>query len=1042
MTKQFFAKLAALAMLALAGLTGYAQNRAISGSVVDESGAPVVGAAVVIVGNTSIGAVTDANGAFRLNVPAGANINVSCIGYADQTVAVGNQSTFRFVLVEDTEFIDETVVIGYGVQRKSDLTGAVASVREADLMDRSTTDAAAALQGKAAGVQIFNASGAPGEGASIRVRGISSNGSAGLGPLLIVDGLKVDNIQYLDPSMIESIEVLKDAASAAIYGAQAGNGVVLITTKSGSNSRDGNIFYNFKLTRSVLGKKAEVMNGEQYLDWNTKAGNFTRESAIADGWWDGKTETDWADVLFGPSYSPTHTFGAQGGNDRGHYFVSLTFVDQDGMVRGNKDYYKRLTAQVNADYKIKSWFTVGTNTSIERYQRGSVSEHSEYSNGDNGTSLLGALIIDPLTPVFYTSMDQMAYDLRAAAEGTKRPSETTYYKVYKNEDGYYYATSRFQEGDGGNPLVFRDRANNKSEGWNIRGTLFANLTPFKGFVFTSRLGYRIAQGYSSNFVEPYFLNPKLYADNYKVTASSSQNYYYQWENFANYNVVLGGKHSLGAMAGMSYTFSDSRGVNAGLEGKDPLKGYAENFRYLTQDNGSGTKTIGGGTPSQSTQISYFGRLMYTYDNRYSIQTNFRADAFDSSKLSAKNRWGYFPSVSAGWTISNERFIKDNISTDALSFLKFRASWGQNGNIAVLSGYPYSTTIDYNSSQYQWDIADDSISNGSKPSGLANPDLKWETSEQIDLGLDARFLNNRLSVGIDWYDKKTRDLLMNVNPVYEVGIASTTINAGSILNRGWEFELGWQDTIGDFHYSINGNFSTLKNLVTYMNKSGGERISGANFSNLKMKTTFEEGYPVWYLRGFEYAGITSDGKPQYYDKDGKLVDSVTDDDMKYLGSGLPKFNYGLTFRADWKNIDFTIFGTGAGGNVIMPCIYRTEHPKINSLSYFYVNAGKTTPNIADIYDSVEFWSSSANLFKGDYFKIKQIQLGYTLPRKIAQKVMINSLRVYVSLDDYFTFTKYPGFDPETASTGSYNGMGLDKGSYPNARKLLLGVNISF
>jgi hypothetical protein len=399
-------------------------------------------------------------------------------------------------------------------------------------------------------------------------------------------------------------------------------------------------------------------------------------------------------------------------------------------------------------------------------------------------------------------------------------------------------------------------------------------------------------------------------------------------------------------------------------------------------------------------------------------------------------------VSAGWTISNERFIKDNISTDALSFLKFRASWGQNGNIAVLSGYPYSTTIDYNSSQFQWDIEDPSISNGSKPSGLANPDLKWETSEQIDLGLDARFLNNRLSVGIDWYDKKTRDLLMNVNPVYEVGIASTTINAGSILNRGWDFELAWQDTIGDFHYSINGNFSTLKNLVTYMNKSGGERISGANFSNLKMKTTFEEGYPVWYLRGFEYAGITSDGKPQYYDKDGKLVDSVTDDDMKYLGSGLPKFNYGLTFRADWKNIDFTIFGTGAGGNVIMPCIYRTEHPKINSLSYFYVNAGKTTPNIADIYDSVEFWSSSANLFKGDYFKIKQIQLGYTLPRKIAQKVMINSLRVYVSLDDYFTFTKYPGFDPETASTGSYNGMGLDKGSYPNARKLLLGVNISF
>ena len=1044
MTNKVFKKVAAVVLtsvMCLMGTLAYGQNRPISGTVVDGSGLPVIGATVMVVGNSTIGTVTNADGAFSLNVPAGSTISVSCIGYGTQTVPVGQQSVFNFILEEDNEFLEETVVIGYGVQRKSDLTGSVASVRSAELQDRSTSDAAAALQGKAAGVQIFNASGAPGEGASIRVRGISSNGSAGLGPLLIVDGLKVDNIQYLDPSMIESMEVLKDAASAAIYGAQAGNGVVLITTKSGSKSKDGSVFYNYKLTRSVLGKKAEVMNADQYLDWNTQAGQFTRESAIADGWWDGKTVTDWADVLFGPSFSHSHTFGAQGGNDRGNYFVSLTYVDQDGMVRGDKDFYKRLTAQVNADYKIKSWFTVGTNTSIERYRRGAVSEHSEYSNGDNGTSLLGALIIDPLTPVYYTSMDQMAYDLRAAAEGIKRPSETTTYKVYKNEDGYYYATSRFQEGDGGNPLVFRDRANSSSEGWNIRGTLFANITPFKGLVYTSRLGYRIAQSYSSNFVEPYFLNPKLYADNYKISASSSQNYYYQWENFANYNTRIG-KHDLGAMAGMSYTFSDSRGTNVGLEGSDPLKGYAENFRYITQDNGSGTKTIGGGTPSQSTQISYFGRLMYTYDNRYSIQTNFRADAFDSSKLSAQNRWGYFPSVSVGWTVSNERFIKENVSPDVLSFLKLRASWGQNGNIAVLSGYPYSTTINYNGNQYQWDIADNSISNGSSPSGLANPDLKWETSEQIDLGLDARFLNNRLTLGVDWYDKRTRDLLMGVNPVYEVGIASTTINAGSIMNRGLEFELGWQDTIGDFHYSINANFSTLKNLVTYMNKSGGERLSGANFSNLKMKTTFEEGYPVWYLRGFEYAGITSDGKAQYYDKDGNLVDSVVDDDMKFLGSGIPTFNYGITFRADWKSFDLTVFGSGAGGNMIMPCIYRTEHPKINSLSYFYVNAGKTTPKIANIYDDVNFWSSSANLFKGDYFKIQQIQLGYTLPRSIAQKVMLSDLRVYVSLDDYFTFTKYPGFDPETASTGSYNGMGLDKGSYPNARKLLLGVNISF
>ena len=1022
---------AVILAILLMGFTAFAQNRPLSGKVVDQNGEPVVGASIMVVGNSTLGTVTDVDGNFAFNVPAQASVTVSCIGYTSQTVAVAGRPVINFTLEEDTEFLEETVVIGYGVQKKSDLTGSVASVRSAELSDRSTSDAAAALQGKAAGVQIFNASGAPGKGASIRVRGISSNGSQGLGPLLIVDGLQVDNIQYLDPSMIESMEVLKDAASAAIYGAQAGNGVVLITTKTGSKGNDGTVFYNYKLTRNALGKYPKVMNAEQYVDWNVRGGSFKREDIIADGRWDGKTDTNWSDVLFAPSFSHSHTIGAQGANDRGSYFMSLTYVNQDGMVRGNKDYYKRLTAQINADYKVKSWFTVGTNTSIERYASQSVGEQSEY----NGSALLGCLVNDPLTPEYYTSWDQIPAGMQAAINGGVQ-------KVYQNEDGYYYATSKFQEGDGGNPLIFRDRAQSKSEGWNIRGTLFANFTPIKGLVFTSRLGYRIAQSYSSNYEEPYFVNAKIQSSTYNITANSSQNYYYQWENFANYNAVFAQKHALTAMVGMSYTYSDSRGVNAGLSGTDPLKGYAENFRYITQDNGSGTKTIGGGTPSQSTQISYFGRLMYTYDNRYSIQTNFRADAFDSSKLSKKNRWGYFPSVSLGWTISNEPFFKNNITNDAISFLKLRASWGQNGNIAVLNNYPYSTTIDYNSAQYQWSVTDPAISNGSKPSGLANPDLKWETSEQLDLGLDARFLNNRLTFGMDWYNKDTKDLLMSVNPVYEVGIASTTINAGSINNRGLEFELGWQDTVGDFHYSVNANFSTNKNMVTYMNKSGGERITGANFADYKLMTCFEEGYPVWYLRGFEYAGLSNNGNAQYYDKDGNLTESITDDDLKYLGSGIPTFNYGITLRADWKNFDLTIFGTGAGGNVIMPGVYRTQHPLINSLTYFYEQAGKTIPDVEKIRTNVQFWSSSANLFKGDYFKIKQIQFGYTLPRNLAQKVMISNLRLFVSLDDFFVFTNYPGFDPEVASTGAYNGIGIDKGSYPNSKKLLLGVNISF
>ena len=783
MTKQFFAKLAALAMLALAGLTGYAQNRAIRGTVVDATGAPVVGAAIVVVGNTSIGAVTGADGSYRLNVPAGASVEVSCIGYASQVTEVGNKTVIDFLLKEDTEFLDETVVIGYGVQRKSDLTGSVASVRSEELMDRSTSDAAAALQGKAAGVQVFNDTGAPGEGASIRVRGISSNSGSGLGPLLIVDGLKVDNIQYLDPSMIESMEVLKDAASAAIYGAQAGNGVVLITTKSGSKSKDGRIFYNYKLTLSAAGspraghERAAVHRLEQ------QAGNLRYPGgAHPDGWWDGVTDTNWADVLYGTGFTHSHTIGAQGGNDRGSYFVSLNYLDEDGMARGNKDYYKRLTAQVNADYKIKSWFTVGTNTSIERYQSSRRSASTPSMPAVIAVPPCSAPSSSTRSPRSISSPGRDAYDSAAHEErpssGRSRPCT---YNVYQNEDGYWYAISKILEGDGINPLIYRDRNQKKEEGWQIRGTMFANITPFKGFVFTSRLGYRIKQKYDSNYEEPYYVNAKLYADNYSISASSSQSYYYQWENFANYNVNLG-KHAIGAMAGMSYTFSDSRGVTAGLTGEDPLKGYAENFRYLTQDNGSGTKSISGGTPSNSSQISYFGRLIWSYDNRYSLQANFRADAFDSSKLSANNRWGYFPSVSAGWTVSNEPFFKNNISRDFISFLKFRGSWGINGNIAVLSGYPYSTSISYNSQSYQFG-EDNTLSLGSKPDGLANPNLTWETSVQTDLGLDARFFNNRLTFGFDWYKKDTKDLLVDISPVAEVGISSTYVNAGAVNNHG-------------------------------------------------------------------------------------------------------------------------------------------------------------------------------------------------------------------------------------------------------------------
>jgi TonB-linked SusC/RagA family outer membrane protein len=1039
MTKSFFAKVAAVAMVFAASLLGlgnaFAQNRAISGTVVDATGAPVVGAAIVVVGNASIGTVTEADGTFRLSVPAGANINVSCIGYADQTFAVGNQTVFNVTLEEDAEFLEETVVIGYGVQRKSDLTGAVASVRSDDLKDRSTTDAAAALQGKAAGVQIINSSGAPGAGSDIRVRGYSSN-SGNIGPLLIVDGLKVDNIQYLDPSMIESMEVLKDAASAAIYGAQAGNGVVLITTKTGQEG-SAHITYNGRFTMQSLGKKADIFGAKDYIEYQTYIGNINDALLTANGY-DG-TDHNWYDSVFQPSWSQQHGITFQGGNNKGHFFTSLNYVDNDGIVVGKKDVYNRLTAQINADYSLFKWFNISTNNSIEKWSRKSV------SNG-YGSVLNSVVSLDPLTPAYISDIKNTPGGMQEHyAAGDPIPTDPTH-----NND--FYGTSKYLEEATGNPLFQRDKSDATSDGINIRGSLAANFMPFKGFTFTSRFGYRIAQSSSHSYTKPYWLTSMAQSTNHDISANVNTSYYYQWENFANYNRTFG-KHNIGAMAGMSYTESHSDNASISSSGPNILKGYEDNFLYIDYLTSDATKNVGN-APGMSAQLSYFGRLMYSFDNRYSIQGNFRADAYDSSKLSKQARWGFFPSVSAGWTVSNEPFFKNNISRDAVSFLKFRGSWGINGNVNVLSGYRYSTSIALNGQFYQFNpsAGDGRPTYGSMPSGLANPNLKWETSEQFDAGLDARFLRDRLTLTVDWYRKLTNDLLISIAPLPEIGVSSTTVNAGKVLNTGLEFDLGWKDHIGDFYYSINANLSTLHNEVlevhSLLDRLNTDVVSGLNE---KLVSSFEAGYPIWYFRGFKYAGVKEDGTAFYYDKDGKETATPGENDKQYLGEGIPNITYGVTINLAWKGLDLVVFGTGAAGNEIYNLMVSADRSKTNTLDYYWKNSwgnpnvNKATakyPDMKTVANSWDFWSSSACVFDGSFFKIKQIQLGYTIPRNITQKVKISDLRFFVSLDDYFTFSKYPGADPETASLNSSTSRGVDSGSYPTTKKLVFGVNLTF
>ena len=1030
--KNFLSKVIGIVLLFTMSISAHAQSITVKGNVKDAKGEPIIGATVMQAGAGN-GAVTDFNGQYQIAVPSSASLTFTCIGYTDQVIAVAGRDVIDVVLVEDNELLEETVVIGYGVQKKSDLTGSVASVREADLKNRSTSDAAAALQGKAAGVEVISTSGAPGSGSQIRVRGVSSN-SGNIGPLLIVDGLKVSSIQYLDPSLIESMEVLKDAASAAIYGAEAGNGVVLITTKQGGKGH-ASISYSGKLINQSLAHRPEMLNAEQFIDYKERQG-YAIQDMLKNANYDG-TDTDWFSEYFNPSWSTQNTITLQGGNDRGHYLSALSFVNQDGIIKGDKDVYKRITAQLNADYKLFDWLEVGNNLSFEKWSTKSVSQQGY------GSAFESLMTIDPCTPVYWTDPSQFNQDYRNKYEAVMAGASEYPYSFLRDENGWF-ATSAIDETRGGSPFVQRDATDGSSEGLNIIGTYFANLQPVKGLVITSRFGFRITQSNSHSYQAPYFSNGKADVKTYTLSAAANTGLYYQWENFANYNKTFAGKHDLNVMAGMSFIKNMSDNVSGTATGSDILKGYDENFRYLNYVKDDATKKFSN-SPSQSASLSYFARLGYSYDNRYSVQANFRADAFDSSKLSAKNRWGYFPSVSAGWTLSNEPWLKDAVSNNSISFLKLRASWGINGNVNVLSGYPYSTSISLNSQWYQYHVDDLGNSYGSAPDGLANPDLTWETSNQVDVGLDTRFLNNRLSFTLDWFRKETKDLLVSYSPTPEYGVSSVTSNAGNVLNSGIETELGWKNTIGDFSYSINANFSYLKNKVTYLLPSlpriTQDPASGSNYPNT---TVFEVGQPIWYIRGYVYDGVAEDGSAILRDinNDGQISDA----DMTNIGKGLPDFTYGITVSLDWKNLDFMLFGSGVGGCEILQALYRAGYH--NSFNYYYLNSWSETnknakfPDPKKVSGDMSYWGSTASIFDGSYFKIKQIQLGYTLPKNLTKKALINQLRVYVSLDDFFTFTSYPGMDPETATSGTAYGRGVDVGAYPSMRKTMFGVNLSF
>lgn len=970
---------------------------------------------------TSNGVITDMDGNYALSAKGGAVLVYSYIGYVTQERQAVS-GVINITMKEDTKTLEEVVVVGYGVQKKSSVTGAISQVKAEDMENRTITNAQQALQGKTAGVQLITTSGAPNATPTVRVRGYSSNVSSD--PLYVVDGVRLSDISGIDPNNIASMEVLKDAASAAIYGAEAGNGVILITTKKGK-SGEGKITYDFQFASQSLARTPRMLNSEEYINYMVEAGTFT--SSFLESSWDGVTDTRWTDVAFESSRLQKHNLAFTNGGDRGNYYLSLSYLDNNGIVAGDADVYRRLTATINSEYNIKSWLKVGTTNQIEKYNYRSVSESYEY-----GSMMTGVLMMDPLTAPTYTA-DNLPSHMQTALSNGKT--------LLQDENGNYYGVSQYYTGEQYNPLIMRDNNKTRYSGFNVTGSIYADFKPFKDFTFTSRFGYRLSGTRYSSTSLPFYGNATQSRDYVDHSSTSSTTIYYQWENFANYMKTFG-KHTVNAMVGMSYQESTYDYVTGSLSAneEDAVLQNSPLFYFLNYASSSSTKTVAG-EKTRTSKYSYFGRIGYDYAGKYMLQASLRADAADLSMLPSTNRWGYFPAVSVGWTMSEEEFfapLKDHVSS-----LKLRASWGQNGSLSALSGYSYST--DMASDGIYPFASGNSYVTGVSPSTMGNTELKWETSEQINVGVDARFFNDRLTFSLDYFDKKTKDLLVwDTTPSLSIGGSMSPLNAGDVSNKGWEIELGWRDNIKDFSYSVRGNIATLKNKVTYIDPSL-SRIGGTTFHTNTI-TYFEQGYPVYYFRGYQFTGVDPEtGDPTFADLDES--GSISDGDLTYIGDAIPDFTYGITLTAAYKGFDLTVFGAGSQGNDIFNCINRSDFPASNKLKEIFYDNRWTTTNTngtvprAGANNMDKYQVSDALVYDGSYFKIKQIQLGYSLPKTLLSKAYINNLRLYVSLEDFFTFTSYPGLDPEAAAS-STSGMGIDKGGYPSSKKVVLGFNIEF
>ena len=1049
-------KLAAMILVLGLSVAAFAQNITVSGVVLDAARQPIVGAFVVEQG-TSNGTSANLDGEFSLKVAPGAVLEVSCIGYVTRTVTVSNGQRLEIILADDTQMLDETVVVGYGVQKKSVVTASISKVDGDALNKVRASTVNDAIKGKVSGVQITQASGQPGSGSQIKIRGIGSVNNSD--PLYIVDGMAVDGgIDYLNPNDIQSVEILKDAASAAIYGARAANGVVLVTTRNGEKGR-ASLNYNGSYGWQNPWRKKEVLNATEYMvimnearinDGGAPLYSAAEIAAAGKG-------TDWQDETF--NYNAPimqHQLSVSGGTDRATYFVSLGYFKQDGIVGGNygKSNYDRLSVRANNTYipfesKERNFLNKLTLTANIAYSN--INSTGITTNSEFGSVLGSAVGFNPSIPVF-ASPDEAARILAehptaiVAADG----------RVYSlPPTGYQELT---------NPVANLDTPSNTYyKTHKIVANFAAELDILPGLKFKSSFGTDLAFWRNRGYGFEQYKSSMNQTLTSWVNMTMNEGLRWQVENYFSYNRQFG-KHAISAVLGqsaMSYSYIYVSGTDYNLKETNPSMAYIDSAIGSTDDE----RTSGGtGGYDHQRLASYFFRFDYNFDERYMIEFTIRRDG--SSRFGPGHKWATFPAVSAGWNITNEPWFREG-RPDWINQLKIRASWGRNGNENI-GNFRYASLMD-TGQEYYFGIGAAPYGNmysGASPAALANPTIRWEESEQVDVGFDARFFGDRLSFGYDFYNKRTKGMLMDKPIPAYVGQGAPMSNLGDMRNWGHEFEISWQHQVGDFHYSISANASLLRNRLINLGNESGEAVYQSNGASGIGDYVKGSNGMVWpYFYGMKTNGIFQNWAEveSYRDPDGNLMQPnaqpgdvrfvdvngdgyVNDNDRTMIGKGMPDWTAGLTMSADWKGIDLTLFFQGSFGNDVFDYCMRGDIPAQNRPGWVldrWIGEGTSNriPRMTNANPNQNWRSSDLWVKDGSFVRLKTAQLGYTFPAKWMKVVFIKNFRVYVAGENLLTFTKYEGFDPEMASDG-YTTIGVDRGIYPQSRTITLGASITF